>query len=123
MLLDSFAWIEFFSGTQIGRKVEETLNEKTCYMSLISLAEISEFCSKTGLDLDKSFEKIATLSIILPFNPEVCILSGKVNFQRKKIIKGWGMVDSIILTTALVNNLEILTGDKHFEDLPNVEMI
>jgi predicted nucleic acid-binding protein len=54
---------------------------------------------------------------------KICILAGKLSFQRKRLIKGWGMIDSLILATALVSNLKILTGEKHFKDLPNVEML
>ena len=50
-------------------------------------------------------------------------IAGKINFERKKSIADWGMIDSLVLSSALVNDLKILTGDNHFEDLPNVIML
>jgi len=123
VILDSFAWIEFFNGTEKGKKVEEKLTETMCYTSLIALAEISEFCARSNKDFNKFFEKIISVSTILPIDQEISILAGSVNFHRKKKVRDWGMMDSILLSTALIFNLKILTGDKHFEDLPNVEMI
>ena len=123
MLIDSYAWIEFFNGTEKGKTIEKILGERICYTNLTSIAEISEFCSKAGQDLDKFLEKVMTLSTILSINQKICMAAGKINFQRKKTIKNWGMMDSVLLATALLNNLKILTGDKHFSDLPNVEMI
>jgi predicted nucleic acid-binding protein len=123
VIVDSYAWIEFFNGTERGKSVEKILGERICYTTITSLAEISEFCSKTGQDLDKFLERVMILSTILLINQKICILAGKLNFQRKKKIKNWGMMDSMLLAAALLNNLKILTGDKHFSDLPNVEML
>lgn len=123
VLLDSFAWIEFFNGTEKGKKVEERLIGNMCYTSLITLAEISEFCLRSNKYFDKFLEKIISFSTILPINQEISILAGNLNFHQKKKVRNWGMMDSILLSTSLIYNLKILTGDKHFSDLNNVEMI
>jgi predicted nucleic acid-binding protein len=123
MLIDSYSWVEFFKGTLKGKKVEKILAERICYTSLITLAEIYEFCLKFDQNVEKPIEKIRTLSLLLPLNQRICLLAGEINFNRKKLIKGWGMLDSLILATALINNLKILTGDEHFKDLSNVEML
>jgi len=121
--MDTCSWIEFFAGTQKGKEIEKILNEKACYTSLISLAEISNLFLKTKQDLSIALERIKHLSVILNLDQEICILAGIINFHRKKLIKNWGMIDSLILATAIVNNLKILTNDEHFKDLSNVEMI
>ena len=123
MLLDSYAWIEFFNGTEKGREVKKVLKEGKCYTSIISLAEIAEVCSRTDKNVNDFIDKIKNFSTILFLNETVSTVAGKLNFQRKKVVKGWGMMDSFILATALANNLPILTGDKHFKDLPNTKIL
>jgi predicted nucleic acid-binding protein len=46
-------------------------------------------------------------------------LNEEIDIERKKLIKGWGMADSIILATARVKGAKIVTGDQHFKDLKN----
>ena len=44
-------------------------------------------------------------------------------FQRKRVEADWRMIDSIILVTTQLYNVETLTKDNHFKDLPNVEIL
>jgi predicted nucleic acid-binding protein len=62
-------------------------------------------------------------STILNLNEAIAIFAGKLNFERKKNVKNWGMIDSIILATAQIYNLKILTKDSGFRDLPNAEIL
>jgi hypothetical protein len=50
-------------------------------------------------------------------------MAGEVNYERKKVVKGWGMMDSYVLASSLVLNAGILTGDQHFRDVEDVIMI
>jgi len=62
-------------------------------------------------------------SDVLDLDEEIAILAGKINFENKKKIKNWGMLDSFIYSTARLYGLKTLTGDKHFKDLEEVEML
>ncbi len=46
---------------------------------------------------------------VLDLNFNIAFLAGELNYQRKKVEKNWGMIDSLILSTALFYNLKILT--------------
>ena len=63
------------------------------------------------------------LSIIIVPDEAIYELAGRINFLQKKRVKGWGMVDSLILTTAKIYGLTIVTGDKYFKNIKNVIMI
>ena len=73
-----------------------------------------------GKDLIKF---IINSSKISDLNFEISFLAGELNFQRKKIVKNWGMIDSLILATSLIYGLKILTKDSHFRSLENVEIL
>jgi predicted nucleic acid-binding protein len=123
MIIDSYAWIEFLNGTKKGEKVKQYLKRQTCYISVTSLSEIVNLCLRLNMDRDISIRTILSLSKILALDKEIALMAGRINFERKKKVKDWGMMDSFILAFAISKNLKILTGDKQFSDLQNVEML
>lgn len=123
MILDSSAWIEFFQGTKKGKKVEFFLKSKQSFTSIVTISEVINWALRNSLETNIFTEKIEKFSKIIPLNREIVVLAGKINFDNKKKIKDWGMLDSFIYSTALIYNLKVLTGDNHFKNLNNVEMI
>jgi len=124
MILDSFAWIELFIGSDKGKIVEKKITEAVdCFTSIISLGEISEWCMKNGKNTEERIGIIKKYSVVIELNESIAILAGKINFEHKKSIKNWGMCDSIIYATAKFYNLQVLTGDRHFQNLDGVVML
>jgi len=125
MILDTYAWVEFFKASKKGERVKDILIKERCYTSVASLAEIVEWCLKNNIShkIEEYIIKIKNGTIIIFLGDVISTLAGKLNYERKKISRDWGMVDSFILASANLNNLKILTGDKHFKDLSNVEML
>lgn len=125
MLFDTSAWIEFFQGTEKSKKVENMLKTEENFTSIVTFAEIVNWCLKNRIE-DKIKDYVQGIkkgSKILELNEDIVIVAGKLNYERKKIIKNWGMLDSFIVATSLLYNLKILTKDTQFKDLPNVEML
>ena len=60
---------------------------------------------------------------LLGISTTISTAAGKLNYERKKAGKKWGMIDSIIAATAQSYGLKILTKDKGFADLAEVEML
>jgi predicted nucleic acid-binding protein len=125
MILDTSAWIEFFMDTKKREIVWAALKEKECFTSIITLAEISNWCCKNNLQhqIEPYVDGIKTNSKVLGVDEEILINAGKLNYERKKIVNGWGMADSVLLSTAQVYGLEILTKDFDFRDLPDVQIL
>ncbi len=125
MLLDTSAWIEFFQGTEKGKHVEEIIKNEDNFTANIIFAELIEWCMKNKKEdeIRDYIEGIKKGSQIIDLGEDIITLAGKLNHERKKAIKNWGMMDSFILAAAQIYNLKILTKDNHFRDLPNVEII
>ena len=123
MILDSYAWIEFFQGSDKGIKVGQILKNKKCFTSIVTLSEVTNWALKNNLDHIYYIKSIEKYSQIIPLTNKISVLAGKVNFYNKKTIKNWGMLDSFIYSTALIYNLNVLIGDNHFKSLKNVEML
>ena len=125
MLLDTSAWIEFFQGTELGNRVSEILQNEENFTSIITLAELSSWCFRNGQkhNIKQFVEGIKKGSTVVDINETIAISAGKLSYERKKSVSGWGLADSLIFTTAAVYGLTILTKDNQFRGLPNVEML
>ena len=120
MLLDTFAWVELFQATNAGEKVRSIIQDRPAYTSVATLAEITVWALRYGKDPDLFIERIEKLSSVLPLNREILTRAGKVTHERKKDRSGFGIMDGLIYATARLHQLEMLTGDPHFQGLPGV---
>ena len=123
MLLDTSAWIEFFIGSEKGERVKGVLYKYYCYTSIVTLAEVTNWALKEDRNAKVLVEAIKHLSNIIKLDDDISVLAGKLNFDRKKLNKKWGMLDSFILASGTIYGLKILTKDNDFKDLSDVEML
>ncbi len=123
MLLDTSAWIDFFEGNKGGGKVKEILENEKCYTSIVSIAEIVNWCVRNNLDKDYYIKVIENNSFVINLKKSIVILAGRINFENKKFIKNWGMLDSFIYATARIYNIKLLTSDHHFKDLQGADIL
>jgi len=116
MLLDTFAWIEYFLGSEKGKRVKRIIRERECFTSAISLAEISYWLAKHNYDQEKFLNSVKKLSILLSLDNDLLEAAGRISYQKKKKIKDFGMIDAIILATSRAYALPVVSGDKHFSE-------
>jgi len=123
MLLDTSAWIEFFIKGEKGQRVLECLKNESCFTCISSLAEISNWAMKQNISSESLVRHVISLSEIIEMSENLSVLSGELNFMRKKIKNDWGMMDTFILAASQTYGLKIITKDAHFRDLPNAVML
>lgn len=123
MLLDTSAWIEFFEGTDKGNTVLDALKNNDTYTSVIAFGELVSWYLKKNIRYEKYLNGIKSSSKILEIDETTAILAGRINHERKKSIKNWGLADSLLLSTSIIYDLQILTTDNHFKGLPNAVII
>ncbi len=123
MLLDTSAWIELFIESSKGMAARKMIeNNETCF-SIVSIPEIVVWSLKNNKDPFFYLNRMKKISGIINMNELISILAGELNFEMKKTIKDFGMIDSAILATAKIYDLKIVTTDRHFRDLENVIML
>ncbi len=126
-MVDSFAWMEYFMGSERGEKVKKIVGDATaeCLVSAINIAEIySKSIKVDGIDRAeerKSF--IFSRCAVIDVNDELAVEAAKIDVDMKKKVKGWGLADSIVLATARAARAKIVTWDKHFQGLAEVELL
>ena len=124
IIVDAFAWVEFFIGSERGRIVKRYIDDGYVMITLTTtLSELKEYALRNDKDFDEILPLIRGCSEIREIDEGIGIMAGKVNYERKKVVKGWGMMDSYVLASSLVLNAGILTGDQHFRDVEDVIMI
>ena len=117
-VIDSYAWIEYFRGTESGSRARRYVESETAATSAVSLAEMRE---KNLREKWRTFEEdvafITSRTSVASVDRETALLAGELNHERKGTVKNWGMADSIILATARIASAKVVTGDRHFEGL------
>src|SRR3989344_5863242 len=117
VVFDTYAWIECFLGSKQGKTVESYIKE-SIITPFIVLLELSYRADKEGWNFRQYLNFIKANSKITNVTEEFVLKFGQVYNKVKKEVPGIGIADAIVLLTALEQNAKILTGDKHFKDLP-----
>ena len=60
---------------------------------------------------------IQASSQILNLKFDLAVAAGELDVEMKRKVKGWGIVDSILLYTARSTGTKVVTGDEHFRNL------
>ena len=125
-VIDSYAWIEYFMGTQAGKKAKSIIDSSEEKITpTICLAEV--YAKTLKVESQELAEKqrvfIKEKSALAVLDEPIAVESAKVQAKMKKEIDGWGLADSIVYATALLKKAEVVTGDEHFRKLKNVLFI
>jgi predicted nucleic acid-binding protein len=123
VVIDSFAWIEYFAGSEQGEKAKRYIETGDAITPSIVMAEFTDKYARERMDSKERLAFIRTKSMILPLDDEMAELSGRISAERRSRAKGWGIVDSIVLATARTRDAKIVTGDEHFRDLGKDQVI
>ena len=117
-VIDSYAWIEYFRGTESGKRARRFVEGETSATSTVSLAEMKEkYLREKWRTFEEDIAFITSRTSIASVDRETALLAGELNHERKETLRNWGMADSIILATARIASAKVVTGDKHFEGL------
>jgi predicted nucleic acid-binding protein len=114
LVLDTWAWIEYWRGNSAVRDIIEGPEHKIT--SMMTLAELERFYGNDKERMDLMVEKIRLRSRLVPVDLEIARAGGAV----RRSMKEGGIADAIIYATALVNHAKVLTGDAHFRRLSEV---
>jgi len=121
VLIDSWAWIEYFKGSKVGEKARKYIEGKEkAIISAINIAEVYRWILRF-YDEKIAKEKINVMKercFIIPVDEEIAIMAAKIRYKEK-----FGLGDAIIYATAKKENAFILTGDDDFRNKENVIFI
>ena len=120
MFIDSFAWIEYFMGTERGRKVKKIIEGNVItYTSPTVIAEIFSKSVRTD-GQDKARERVDFIvdrCVLIQTDENIAVEAGRLHGEMKPKIKDFGLADAFILASARSKGAKVVTGDPHFKDL------
>jgi len=125
-VIDSYAWVEYFMGTEAGEKVKPIIeSQEEKITPTICLAEVYAKTLKTESKelAEKQRAFIKEKSALSSLDEATAVESANIQTKMKKEINGWGLADSIVYATALLKKAEVITGDQHFKKLEKVLFI
>ena len=127
IVVDSYAWIEVFLGSEKGRIAFNAIEESDQVVTPdVVLAEIARKYVREGIKDNLMRNRIRTIvesSQVFGIDEECAAASAKAYFEiednaRKMKLRKPSLFDGIVLGTARVNESKVLTGDPHFKELP-----
>lgn len=123
-VIDSYAWIEYFRGTERGKRVRPYVEGDSAATSTLTLAELKEkYLREKWASFDEDMNFIIARTAATPVDRQIAVLAGEINHRQKKTKSDWGMADSIVLATAKAVSAKVVTGDLHFDGLPDAVLI
>ena len=124
-IVDAWAWIEYFRGTEYGAKLNDILEDPTTdiYTCAITIAEIISKTARDGRDVEAAYDMLLSNSQIIKLDEKISKQAGLIHFKMRKTSKDFGIADAFILAAANKLEAKIITGDPHFKGLENAIMI
>jgi predicted nucleic acid-binding protein len=129
-IIDAYAWIEYFKASSFGEAAKKYIESKTVVTPSIVIAEVSRKLQKeirlgneTPEGRLKRLEFIRATSQIIALDFDLAAEAGKINVEKGREARGWGLADSIILCTAKKTKGKVVTGDEHFRNMEDTIFI
>ena len=124
-IVDAWAWIEYFKGTDHGAKLNDLLEDPTTdvYTCAITVAEIISKTARDGRDVEAAYDMLLSNSKIIKVDEQIAKQAGLFHSTMRQTIKDFGIADAFILAAADKLDAKIITGDPHFKGLKNTIMI
>ena len=123
-VVDSYAWIEYLDGTEIGRKVSDLIKENNeIFTCVLTIAEVVSKAARKGKDAKIAYDVLNSNSKIIDADEELSLQAGLLHYEMRKNVKDFGLADAYILATAEKLKAKILTGDRHFKNMKEAVLI
>jgi predicted nucleic acid-binding protein len=118
VLIDSWAWIEFFQGSEAGKIVKGYIDDdQDIIISTINLAEVYRWILRYYNENTAEEKRLAMKErcILIDVDEEIAVNAAKIKHNLK-----WGLGDSIVYATAKREGSKVITGDSDFKEMEGV---
>jgi predicted nucleic acid-binding protein len=123
VVLDSWAWIAYFDGTEAGERVDEAISDSEVFTSPVSIAEVVSKAERKGKDAGEAFDFMVSLSKTVEMDAGFAKEVGRLHAALKRSRPNLSLADAFALQTARSLNARLLTGDPDFEGMKEAEML
>ena len=120
-LIDTYAWVEYFIGSEKGKVVKQLLEEENniIFTPECGLAELKGWAIREKLDFDELYHIVRKLSSIQSVTTSDWLEAASIRSEMRKTMKDFGMMDSLIVAQQKRLGCKVISGDPHFEHIEN----
>ena len=127
VLVDSYAWVELFLGSGKGGRVRELIESADEALTPDTvLAELARKYLREKVPerlIREMLSAVQGASHVLPTTPELAMSASKaylelVETARKRRLRTPSLFDGLVLGAARLHQAKVVTGDPHFQSLP-----
>ncbi len=123
-VVDSFAWVEYLEGSELGAETETLLEEgEAAFTPTPVVAEVTSKALRAGKDAGVAWQVMRTWSQVLPLDAETARAAGSLHAQQRRRVADFAMTDAVVLAFARKLDATVLTGDPHFRGLRGVRFL
>ncbi len=123
-IIDAHSWIEYLNGSESGEKLNKILKEDNeIYVLPITIAEVIGKIKKLGKNIETAYKTIITNAQIMESTPKIAKEAGILYVETRKVKPAFGIVDALLIATAKINDIKIVTGDSHFKSFKEAIII
>lgn len=116
-LLDTYAWVEYFIGSEKGEYVKGLVEDEgnVIYTPECCLAELKGWAIREGVDFGELYRIVRKLSGIQCITTEDWLDAATVRSEMRKNAEDFGMMDALIVAQQRRLGCRVVSGDAHFE--------
>lgn len=113
VLVDSWAWIEYFKGSVFGEKAKKYIeSDEEVIVSAINISEMYTFLLRNKPDEAQKFmDFVLQRSFAVPIETSIALAAAKIKVEKK-----FGLADALVLATARQHKCPVVTGDDDFKN-------
>lgn len=117
IVVDTSAWIEWLMNTEVGKSLDSIFPDREqCVVPTIVQLELSKWLTReVGEDQADQVLAYTQKCLVVAMDTQAALLAADLHRQHKL-----ATADAIVYATARQQEVELLTCDGHFEDLPCV---
>ena len=125
---DTYAWIEYFRGSEKGAIVKRLLESQEGYTPSIVLAEAARKYRREGFSEDDILKRllfIAGKTEVVTIDIEISLKASEIYLEllelsKKLRLRTPSLADAIVYSIAMLKQDRLVTGDKLFRNIENV---
>ena len=122
-VVDTSAWIEYFSATDKGLKIKQLIEQEEIATSITALLEIADKFERENRRFDICLRFVQKRAVILPLTIELALAAAKLKKKQREKREKFSISDGVHLATAIEEGAVLLTADNDFAGLENVRLI
>lgn len=123
LVVDSWAWVEYFDGSFMGSKVDKAMSESEVWTSAVSIAEVVSKYRRKRIDESKAMDTLFAISKVGSPSRDDAQEAGRIHADAKKLSPNFGLADSFVLQLARKLSAKVLTGDPDFRGVREAEFV